>query len=534
MFMTLSAILMWGQSFIIYTTEGEQIGYSNDAVERIEFTVNPLPVNPPVEYLGFKDNFEEMTPAEGIVDLKEVPAGLGRISISMKGTYMANTECKEPLTLTNGDDVVFARKGNDEGMYVYRDMFGNTTEFVIEFVVGGFTTPGNYVLSIPKGFYISVDGKPLGGATRMFMIERPAPAQTFTVTPEEGKVEKIENLEFRFDNYPVVEVNPGAMAYVYREGSSNPVASAVPVVSADGAVTVTPATAVMTPGVYTVSILAGSFTIREEEGGKAYLSDELKAVYEIEGSQLEEPRVGDFYYSDGTWRSTLITGGDVQPIGVVFYVGVNSDAKDNKAYYKVKDGSGEMPEFHGYVVALRDATYYDGTHNPVQWSFYNGWDDGCGCSVDTKDFLGYTNTRSIEQRANDSYGGLSASNENFPATYYATDFFESQVPAPAQSSGWFLPSAGQLQYIWDSAYFAPNGNPDAPSVEKSLKQLADCGGAEMYVRDSCYWSSTEQYDSSACSYRSYYVNFDTSNFKPGFTTWYNKNGQNRVRAILAF
>ncbi len=144
--MTLSAIFMYGQSFIIYTTEGEQIGYSNDAVEKIEFTVDPLPVNPPVEYLEFKDNFEKMTPAEGIVDLGETPAGLGRVSISMKGTYMANPDCKEPLTLTNGDDVVFARKGNDEGMYVYREMFDNTTEFVIEFVVGGFTTPGNYVL----------------------------------------------------------------------------------------------------------------------------------------------------------------------------------------------------------------------------------------------------------------------------------------------------------------------------------------------------------------------------------------------------
>ena len=114
-----------------------------------------------------------------------------------------------------------------------------------------------------------------------------------------------------------------------------------------------------------------------------------------------------------------------------------------------------MPEFHGYVVSLRDATYYDGEHNPVAWSFYDGWDDGCSCSVSTNDFLGYNNTAAIRARANKDFNGLSGESSNFPATYYATDYFDAQVPAPAQSSGWFLPSAYQLKYIYDRVYFIP-------------------------------------------------------------------------------
>lgn len=90
-------------------------------------------------------------------------------------------------------------------------------------------------------------------------------------------------------------------------------------------------------------------------------------------------------------------------------------------------------------------------------------------------------------------------------------------------------------YIWDKVYFDPNnGDENAAYVQKSLRQLSEVGGAEMYVRDSEYWTSTEKYDNYGNSYRAYYVCFDESNFLPGFVADYNKNTGMKVRSILAF
>lgn len=525
-----AALTMCAQSFTIHTTDGRTIGYSNDKVERIEFSLDP--VQTPADPLNFSNFVTGMTPAEGVVDTKAIPTGLGHITINLKGVFKANEKCDRPLTLSNSQGAIYSRKATDEGIYTYFDVLSNTTEFSYTFNPAGFVTPGNYYLDIPEGFYVDTNGNPLGGAIRVFVIERGAPSQTFVTTPSQGAVDKIETIDFRFDEYRSLTVNASARAYVYEEGSSTAVASATPTATADGSFTVTFAPAITTPGIYTVSIPAGAFTLRETDNGKAYSSNEVKAVFEIIRSELPEPRLGDFYYSDGTWSSTLVDREGAEPIGVIFYVGEGPG--DNKSFYKVKDGSAPIEEFHGYVIALHDATYIDGEHVKTPWKAgaFDGNDTGCGCSSSTSDFVGYTNTISIRNLAKREFGDLKA--DNLAAAYYAAEYFETQVPAPAQSSGWFLPSAGQLKYIWDSAYFEPNGNPDGPYIEKSLNQLEEFGAMPMYVRDCKYWSSSEYYDSSGYSVRAYYANYDEANISPGFVTWYNKTSKFRVRAILAF
>ncbi len=257
-------------------------------------------------------------------------------------------------------------------------------------------------------------------------------------------------------------------------------------------------------------------------GKNAILSEELA----VETIGVVPPAVGDYYYSDGSWSTEYDSS--KTPIGIVFYLGCATEFGDNTAFYKVKDGSAPMEEFHGYVVALKDASPAEG----VWWSFYDSWADPTGVSIEVDDFLGYTNTLAIRASADRLGVGFSASNESYPAAYYATEAYESVCPAPAQSSGWFLPAAGQLQYIWDSAYFNPSGNLKG-WLENSFRNLGDLA-AEMHTRDSEYWSSTEDVDSYATSVRAYYVCFDSSNFQPGFTTWYNKDTEFRVRSILAF
>ena len=270
----------------------------------------------------------------------------------------------------------------------------------------------------------------------------------------------------------------------------------------------------------TYSVVAAAKALAGEE---VVLSDILVITTDI--PELLPPSVGDFYYSDGTWSKELDS--NKTPIAVVFYVGAANEFSDNAAFYKTKAGE-SMDQITGYAVALKDASDSEG----VWWSFYDSWAEATGVSTEVDDFLGYTNTLAIKTQAEKLGVGFSDSNESYPAAYLASDGYESLCPAPASSSGWFLPAAGQLQYIWDQVYFNPTGNLIG-WVENSFEKLGD-QAAQMHTRDSEYWSSTEQVDSYATSVRAYYVCYDSSNFQPGFTAWYNKNTNFRVRSILVF
>lgn len=528
-----AALSAGAQSFTVINKNGEKTGFNNSEVESIEFstqTLEPAPVLHTIDFAGVMTGIE---PAEGQVDIVANPKGIGTVSINLDGVFMIDEKATHEIVLANTEKTIFSRRPDAPGMYLHRDVMTDKTSFTYEFATDGFTTPGFYHLYIPEGTYTDTKGNPLGATCRVYYIEVPAPEQTYAVTPEPGTLEQLEEMTLRFENYPLVDATVGAKVYVSEGAGTNPEAIVSPAVGDDGVVTFGFSPAISAPGVYNVVIPAGTFSLREQEGAKPYMNEEISLVYEIEGAPQLPPKVGDFYYSDGSWSSLLVDKGDVKPIGVIFYLGAATPYNDSASGYTVKDGSAAMEEFHGYVVALRDATVVDDYNESVWWGPFSNSD--CNCSSETDDFLGYKNTMAIRARADKDFGGLSKENDNFPAAWYATDYFESQVPAPAQSSGWFLPSAGQLRYIYDKVYFDPNnGDANAAYVQKSLIQLSGLGGAEMYVRDSEYWTSTEKYDNYGNSYRAYYMCFDSSNFSPGFVSDYNKNTGMKVRSILAF
>lgn len=248
----------------------------------------------------------------------------------------------------------------------------------------------------------------------------------------------------------------------------------------------------------------------------------------VEFTTAEQPApcVGDFYYADGTWSSELKA--EANPIGIVFCVRQHPEDTSN---YMLKDGATKLEEFHGYVVAAYDATYdaATGSNNGVAWGWQTGWmDDANGTSTSTQDFLGYSNSMEVLADAN---GVLTdSSSDNYPAFYYAMVKQEELYPAPESSTGWFLPSAYQLLYIWDT--FDPESEEDA-LIENKLAELEAVGlGAKMYVRDSEYWSSTER-SGSAENY-AHYVVFDTASLNPGYIDYWTKSYKMRVRSMLVF
>lgn len=295
-------------------------------------------------------------------------------------------------------------------------------------------------------------------------------------------------------------------------------------------------TLILTAAFLTAGLAANaqSFTVHTKSGeAVTYESADVDSIvfHDSTTPDVVAPRIGDIYYSDGTWSTTLKA--DATPIGVVFCVGIASDYNDRAAYYTQKDGTTPMDEFHGYVVALKDATYADGSNDGVWWSAFDSNFEGTGASTSTADFLGYTNTQSIVATAVRDKGSLTSSTNNYPAAYYATLGYEAVCSAPEKSSGWFMPSAGQLSYIYNRVYFDEDAS-GRSCVANTLAALGEEVAMPMYTTDSSYWTSTEKIDSYGTSTWAYYYCFDSSMFNPGFIADYRKNTEMRVRSVLAF
>lgn len=234
--------------------------------------------------------------------------------------------------------------------------------------------------------------------------------------------------------------------------------------------------------------------------------------------------MGDYYYSDGS-----IIPGEVETppvkgcIGIVIKAGKDNtgDWKDD-CDYKFKDGVTPMTTIHGYVLALDDAN----GGKTCQWGSH-------GTQVGTEDnpatgFYGYKYTQKIKTYAKNNSRALK---EAFPAVYYTSDTedtgendsgYEKGHPAPASSSGWFLPSAGQCQY------WSYNRDVLWPSIKK-IKGKKSSGWKDE--ENDYYWSSSEFRDSPTVDV--WVVNFSYGSYM-GYTGKDDSKNALYVRAFLAF
>lgn len=192
---------------------------------------------------------------------------------------------------------------------------------------------------------------------------------------------------------------------------------------------------------------------------------------ECEVSVVAEASAGDFFYSDGTWSPEL----DVtkECIGIVFFAGHHEN--DNTDYSGTGIGTVKC---HGYVVALDDAngqSCFWGPQGTALGNYpVNEYDEKIPVelsNVEDADWNGYAYTQNMKAAAEAS-GGLAPDTEKgYPAAYYALNY---GTDAPANTSGWFLPSISQL-YV---------------SAEMEEEKIAEAGGAGFSNR-AMYASSTE-------------------------------------------
>lgn len=137
------------------------------------------------------------------------------------------------------------------------------------------------------------------------------------------------------------------------------------------------------------------------------------------GEPVVEPKVGDFYYSDGTWSSTLNAGKTC--IGIVFSTDA-SKFEDTPANYGDK-----LTAIRGYVLALENVRSGKGVLFPT---------DADVSTLTFENASGYVNTQGLWASA--------AYQADAAGCQLLSDLNNFAAQAPAGTSGWYVPSLAQF------------------------------------------------------------------------------------------
>ena len=155
---------------------------------------------------------------------------------------------------------------------------------------------------------------------------------------------------------------------------------------------------------------------------------------------------GDYYMSDGSFVNKSETLTELQKtacVGIVFALANEVDQSDYS-----NTGIGQQ-KCHGYVVALADATATVCMWG-VKGTALNLFPENVSNNLTSPemDWNGYDYTQTIITQVRGTSKLKPDKAEGYPATYYAVVDYEKKVKAPKNSSGWFLPSIGQMYEVY--------------------------------------------------------------------------------------
>ena len=203
--------------------------------------------------------------------------------------------------------------------------------------------------------------------------------------------------------------------------------------------------------------------------------------------------IGSYYYDDGQWSTECW---DRQCIGIVFKVG--RDGNDENTY---KNLNGEV---QGYVVALQDA--------PEGRQPFGSSADFSSFTTSTTDFKGYTACQEMKEQS-----GFSI--ETHWACYSALHY---TPKAPAASSGWYLPSLGEWNALWQN-------------FGTIKEKFATAGGSKMDKSYGFYWSMSKKDENDS---QPAFVDFgawsSTASFSDKIRNDHNYSSSSYTRPILTF
>ena len=285
------------------------------------------------------------------------------------------------------------------------------------------------------------------------------------------------------------------------------------------------------------------------EGGWA------EAVTEYAAADL---KMGDYLYSDGTTSDgglrKLYPDGTIETapeavapeagktvIGIVFHAGRHATDASDYTMPLTTGGPTLAGEVRGYAVAITDACLYDVWKGGVLWATKPNDEFDYTFEIDVSDNLddwnGYANCQVMHDYVTahagedwemrhfqaawscETYGNRSLDYEGNPTSDYE---WQAPLRAPAGTSGWFLPSCGQLWYMI----------PYQDYLNSRFMAAKEVSAAELqeYVKEfnsQSYWSSTKHDNYSA---QAMFVDI-----KNRFRYGTNRNSKHLVsRAVIVF
>lgn len=202
------------------------------------------------------------------------------------------------------------------------------------------------------------------------------------------------------------------------------------------------------------------------------------------------PQVGDFYMSNGAILPSVSESNKNNCIGIVYWVPTADDPLERYSPAWLEEHSTCI---HGLVVGLKEQKSPWGTSD-VPTNIIDSNTDGI--------FRGYSNTKRLESE-HSGYGIVSAYKD-----------LKSGVTLPGKTSGWYVPSVGELKKLFSAKDI----------VNTSLDALGSILLSSSSYSTSYYWSSGENNRDDAWTVRLY----------NGSVTPNSKGNKRYVRLSFAF
>lgn len=294
---------------------------------------------------------------------------------------------------------------------------------------------------------------------------------------------------------------------------------------------------------YNITVEADRLEVQIAGGGAwSAGGEEPIASKKVRLFSADELKIGDYFYSDGTWSdgglrkrkddgSMVIADPKPAPVEGKTVVGIVFQTDPNRIgdAEKSKLGAGHV---HGLVMSVKIAAVVQ------QWGPY-GQDEGltkCDTKADNyNDISGYGNCEHIRSNRG---------NFNSHPAFKAADDYNKNCPVPTTTTGWYLPSSGQwwdiLQNLGGCPALADKGQQGATDNDSRwsgqghvtaalnawMEKIAADSKFDFYS-DKWFWSSSEQ---SALDARFWGVFYDSD----VYCNWYKKSYNHGVRPVLAF
>lgn len=248
------------------------------------------------------------------------------------------------------------------------------------------------------------------------------------------------------------------------------------------------------------------------------------------------PKIGDYYYSDGTWSTVLDS--DKEVIGVVFWIGNPSEHDPVLAEDHPECVNGLVVATGGDLQIAWQEKYWDYivAEDYSQDAYVGKWIDkntsgflsiytSTGMDDNLNKIVGYNNTKAIEMFNSNEM------NSSWPVTAVEHIVaYRTLVNAPDISSDWYLPSPKELSLLctgeWNSNIYDITGT-ETEMCNKINGILETIPMSEkLSTEENPYMSSSEE----EWCYSVYAVYF----YNGGLTIVDKGESSYRVRPVLAF